>query len=59
MYMADESQLPTEAITIFAWSSKKKNKNKNKKKQKTKQKNPHKNTNAVLSYPDGRLCSFY
>jgi len=43
----------------FCLVIKKKNKNKNKKKQKTKQKNPHKNTNAVLSYPDGRLCSFY
>ena len=29
------------------------------KQNKTKQKNPHKNTNAVLSYPDGTLCIFY
>ena len=37
MNTADESELPSQAVPVFAWSSKKQ---------------------AVLLYPDGRLCVF-
>ena len=56
MYMADESQLPIEAITIFAWSSKTHTHTHTHTHRHT---HTNKKTNAVLCYPDGRLCIFY